>query len=85
MTALRSRGVPLNDAACIASAIGAVFCEYKHIPPWSSNALARVRQAAEEVKRNMKVDNQLLKTLFSLLRCLLLSIDLDCTVTRTVL
>jgi hypothetical protein len=59
MTALRSRGVPLNDAACIASAIGAVFCEYKHIPPWSSNALARVRQAAEEVKRNMKVDNQL--------------------------
>lgn len=59
MTALRSRGVSLNESACIASAVGAVFCEYNHIPPWSSNVLARVRQAAEEIKSKLKVDSQL--------------------------
>ena len=50
MTALRGRGVSLVDAACIASAVGAVFCEYDHIPPWSSTVLSRVRQATEEVR-----------------------------------
>ena len=53
ITVLRSRGVPLEEAACIASAIGAVFCEYSHIPPWSADVVARVRQAADEVRRKL--------------------------------
>jgi hypothetical protein len=53
MTALRSRGVSLLDAACIASAVGAVFCEYSHVPPWSSSVLSRVRQATAEVKEKL--------------------------------
>lgn len=54
MTALRSAGVSLEEAACIASAVGAVFCEYNHIPPWSSDVVARVRQAAEEVRKKLQ-------------------------------
>ena len=53
MTALRSRGVSMEDAACIASAIGATFCEYSHVPPWSTSVLSRVRQAAVEVKEKL--------------------------------
>jgi sugar/nucleoside kinase (ribokinase family) len=53
MTALRSMksGVlSLEEAACIASAVGALFCEYEHIPPWTPEVLSRVRSAAEQVK-----------------------------------
>lgn len=53
MTALRSQGVSLLDAACIASAVGAVFCEYDHIPPWSSSVISRVRQATAEVREKL--------------------------------
>ena len=53
MTALRSRGVSLVEAACIASAVGAVFCEYSHLPPWSSTVLSRVRQATQEVREKL--------------------------------
>lgn len=50
MSALRSTGASLEDAACIATAVGAVFCEYKHIPPWSFDTIRRVQQAASEVR-----------------------------------
>jgi hypothetical protein len=53
MTALRSikSGVlSLEEAASIASAVGAAFCEYEHIPPWTPEVLARVRTAAEQVQ-----------------------------------
>jgi sugar/nucleoside kinase (ribokinase family) len=54
MSALRSMKrdvLSLEEAACIASAVGAVFCEHEHMPPWSVEVLARVREAAAQIKR----------------------------------
>jgi hypothetical protein len=48
-TACRGSGASAVDSACIASAIGAVFCEYDHIPLWNASVLRRIRQAAEEI------------------------------------
>ena len=36
-------------ATCIATAIGAVVCEYEHLPPWTYNILDRIRRATSEV------------------------------------
>jgi sugar/nucleoside kinase (ribokinase family) len=62
MTALRSMKngvISLEEAACIASAVGAVFCEYEHIPPWTPEVLARVRTAAEQVRAKVAKGNHL--------------------------
>lgn len=45
----RGSGVSVVDSACIATAVGAVFCEYEHMPPWNASVLSRIRQAANEV------------------------------------
>mmetsp|Transcript_29419 Transcript_29419/g.44892 ORF Transcript_29419/g.44892 Transcript_29419/m.44892 type:complete len:385 (-) Transcript_29419:46-1200(-) len=50
LSALRSRGVPLEKAAILAAAIGAVFCEYDHIPPWTAAVIERVKRAAAELE-----------------------------------
>lgn len=57
-TACRGNGSSLIDAGCIATAIGAVFCEYVHIPPWTTSILRRIRQASKEVgsKVTMNID-----------------------------
>jgi len=48
-TACRGNGASHIDSACIATAVGAVFCEYEHMPPWSASVLGRIREAANEV------------------------------------
>lgn len=53
LSALCSHGVPLEEAACVASAVGAVFCEYEHMPPWTSDVIERVSEAAEDLKRQV--------------------------------
>lgn len=54
LSALRSRGIPLEEAALLASAIGAVFCEYDHVPPWTAAVIERVRRAAAELEPNLQ-------------------------------
>ena len=48
-TTCRGSGASIVDSACIAAAVGAVFCEYEHMPPWSASVLRRIREAANEV------------------------------------
>lgn len=48
-TICRGSGASIEDSACIATAIGGVFCEYKHMPPWNAAVLERIREAASEV------------------------------------
>ena len=50
LTVSRGLGLSTFDAACIASAVGAVLCEYNHIPPWTSTVIARIREATDEVR-----------------------------------
>lgn len=38
------------DAACMASAIGAVICEYDHLPPWTWSVLQRIQEAYKEIQ-----------------------------------
>jgi sugar/nucleoside kinase (ribokinase family) len=48
-TTCRGSGASIVDSACIAGAVGAVFCEYEHMPPWSAPVLCRIREAANEI------------------------------------
>lgn len=48
-TTCRGAGASTIDSSCIATAVGAVFCEFEHMPPWSASVLARIREAANEV------------------------------------
>ena len=48
-TACRGAGASSFDSACIATAVGVVFCEYEHMPPWTASVLERIREAASEV------------------------------------
>eukprot|EP00978_Attheya_sp_CCMP212_P008423 scaffold19829_cov51-Attheya_sp.AAC.5 len=54
-TACMGCGTSAFDAACIATAIGAVLCEYPHIPPWNWAILERIRSGAQEVKQKRVV------------------------------
>lgn len=54
------------DAACIASAIGAVFCEYTHIPPWTYQVLTRIRQGAHEIRSKVSSSSSVSNTAFDL-------------------
>jgi hypothetical protein len=54
-TACRGSGASVVESACIASAVGAVFCEYEHMPPWNASVLRRIRQAASEVSDKVHV------------------------------
>jgi hypothetical protein len=58
LTVCRGLGVPAVDAACIASAVGAVVCEYDHLPPWTSAVVDRLRKATEEVRSTLAEDAQ---------------------------
>jgi hypothetical protein len=55
LRSIKSATVSLEEAACIASAVGAVFCEYEHMPPWTNAVLARVRTAAAQVQVSASV------------------------------
>lgn len=49
-TACRSLGgLSAVDAATYASCIGAVFCEYDHMPPWTAEVFDRMREARQEI------------------------------------
>ena len=37
----------------LASAVGAVVCEYEHLPDWSWDVLERIADAAKEVEHKM--------------------------------
>lgn len=54
--ACRGSGSSALEAACLANGIGAVFCEYEHMPPWSWNVLERVAEAAIEVRNKVNID-----------------------------
>jgi sugar/nucleoside kinase (ribokinase family) len=58
-TACRGSGASAVDSACIASAIGAVFCEYDHIPVWNASVLRRIRQAADEICNKVSAEEKL--------------------------
>ncbi len=48
--ACRGSGSSAKEAASIATAVGAVVCEYEHLPPWSLEVLERIADAAVEVQ-----------------------------------
>jgi len=45
----RGTGSSRKEAASLATAVGAVVCEYPHLPPWSSEVLERIVEGACEV------------------------------------
>lgn len=49
LSTCRSQGLTIFESACIATAIGAVVCEYEHLPPWNSKVIDRIKQASLEV------------------------------------
>ncbi|KAL7498924.1 hypothetical protein ACHAWT_010274 [Skeletonema menzelii] len=46
----RGSGSSPKEAASIATAVGAVVCEYEHLPPWSLEVVERIAEAACEVQ-----------------------------------
>ena len=51
--ACRGTGSSPEEAACLASAVGAVVCEYEHLPEWSWSVLERIAEAAKEVESKL--------------------------------
>lgn len=57
LSTCRSRGWSLEEAACLASAVGATFCEYEHLPPWTFDVLDRIQRGTLEVYKDMMAIN----------------------------
>ena len=55
--ACRASGSSAEEAACLANAVGAVMCEYEHMPPWTLDVLDRTAEAACEVRNRVFKDN----------------------------
>jgi hypothetical protein len=53
----RGTGSTQKEAAVLATAVGAVVCEYDHLPDWSWDVLQRIADAAKEV--DAKLNNVL--------------------------
>ncbi|KAL3759628.1 hypothetical protein ACHAWU_009775 [Discostella pseudostelligera] len=53
--ACRGTGSSMEEAACIANAVGAVVCEYENLPPWTWEVLERVVEAACEVRSKIDI------------------------------
>ncbi len=51
--ACRGTGSTIEEAACLASAVGAVVCEHENLPLWTWEVLGRVVEAASEVRGKM--------------------------------
>lgn len=49
-TALRGSGCDPIESACIATGVGAVFCEYSHCPPYTWDVIERVAAASKQVE-----------------------------------
>lgn len=52
-SACRGSGASIVDSACIATAVGAIVCQFEHLPPWSVSVMSRIREAAIEVSNNV--------------------------------
>jgi hypothetical protein len=52
-TALRGRGCDFVTSSTIATGVGAVFCEYEHCPPYSTEIVERILHASKEVKKRL--------------------------------
>lgn len=55
-TALLGTGSLPLEAACLATAVGAVVCEYDQLPPWEWSVIERIRRGAEEVRQRIMRD-----------------------------
>ncbi len=53
--ACRGTGSGVEEAACLASAVGAVVCEHENLPPWTWGVLGHVMEAACEVREKMMI------------------------------
>lgn len=51
--ACRGTGSTSKEAALLATAVGAVVCEYEHLPEWSWKVLERIAEAAREVETEL--------------------------------
>ena len=54
-TVLRGSGCDAIESACIATAVGAVFCEHSHCPPYSWEVIQRVVHASQEVRERIRI------------------------------
>ena len=52
--ACRASGSSVEHSATLATAVGAVVCEYEHLPPWSWAVIERIAEAACEVRDNVR-------------------------------
>jgi len=53
-TALHGSGYDEITSACIATGVGAVFCEYEHCPPYTYAVVERIHTASEEVRKQIQ-------------------------------
>eukprot|EP00586_Coscinodiscus_wailesii_P007671 CAMPEP_0172524008 /NCGR_PEP_ID=MMETSP1066-20121228/293959_1 /TAXON_ID=671091 /ORGANISM="Coscinodiscus wailesii, Strain CCMP2513" /LENGTH=408 /DNA_ID=CAMNT_0013307109 /DNA_START=49 /DNA_END=1275 /DNA_ORIENTATION=- len=53
-SALLGTGSDIKEAACLATGVGAVVCEWEGLPPWTEEVIGRVREAAAEVRDKLK-------------------------------
>ena len=54
-TALRGTGSSVRQAACIATAVGAVFCECHHCPTWTMATVERIVHASRQVEERLQL------------------------------
>ena len=54
-TVCRGTGSSAEEAASLATAVGAVVCEYEHLPPWSLDVIERMVEAAREVQHKNNI------------------------------
>eukprot|EP00970_Alexandrium_tamarense_P009734 scaffold1954_cov146-Alexandrium_tamarense.AAC.3 len=51
--ACRGTGSTVEEAASLATAVGAVVCEYEHLPPWTWEVLDRIADGVFEVSKQL--------------------------------
>ena len=57
-TTLRGSGCDEITSACIATGVGAVFCEYDHCPPYTYAVVERIHTASEEVLKQIQLKSR---------------------------
>ena len=58
----RAKGMTMVESACIATAIGAVFCEYEHVPPWTWETIHRIKQGVDQVTKKVAKEDSYMST-----------------------
>jgi len=54
LSTCRSKGLSLLESACVATAIGAIVCEYENLPPWEWGVIERILRGALEVLKKVE-------------------------------